>query len=59
VEEKQKRQKQKELHRRVKEDALDSRYVQLARDKELAMIAMEALRHKGCTFAVNPFASLL
>lgn len=43
----------------TKNMALDQRYVELARDKERAEIAINALRHAGCSFSMNPFAPLL
>lgn len=39
--------------------ALDQRYVELAREKERAETAINALRHAGCSFSMNPFAPLL
>jgi len=39
--------------------SLDAKYVQLAKEKERARNALHAMRHKGCTFSSNPFASLL
>ncbi|GMI49430.1 hypothetical protein ScalyP_jg10801, partial [Parmales sp. scaly parma] len=53
------KKKAAELHTAVRERALDGRYVQLAQERSRAMEAMEALRHKGCTFAVNPFSAWL
>ena len=58
-EKKQEKMKRLELSREVRYRAIDSRYVQLAQEQERARKAMDALRHAGCTFAVNPFGSLL
>ena len=46
--------------RYTKNAALDRKYVELAREKERAKIALDALRHAQCTFSTsNPFGSLL
>jgi len=58
----EKREAEKELERRSRDTrlrAMDSRYVELEKQKERAKAALDAHRHAGCTFAVNPFASLL
>lgn len=46
-------------NRHTKNMALDQRYVELAREKELAEAAIFALRHAGSSFSMNPFAPLL
>lgn len=40
-------------------DAIDRRYMEKARQEERARIALDAIRHAHCTFAMNPFAGLL
>jgi len=50
---------QQKRHRDTRDRALDRRYVELAKQKELARIAMDAIRHAGCSFNVNPFAAML
>mmetsp|Transcript_17665 Transcript_17665/g.19878 ORF Transcript_17665/g.19878 Transcript_17665/m.19878 type:complete len:222 (+) Transcript_17665:25-690(+) len=50
---------QQRRHRDTRNRALDRRYVELAKQKELARIAMDAIRHAGCSFNVNPFAAML
>jgi len=48
--------------RHTKNMALDQRYVELAKEKERAETAINALRHAGCSFSslpMNPFAPLL
>jgi len=50
---------QQRRHRETRNRALDRRYVELAKQKELARIAMDAIRHAGCSFNVNPFAAML
>jgi colicin import membrane protein len=45
--------------RDTRDRAIDQRHVEAARQKERAKIALNAIRHAGCTFAVNPFAGLL
>ena len=47
-----------ERRQRSRAAALDRRYVELAKQKERARDALNALRHTGA-FLVNPFASLL
>ena len=50
----------KEKNRRTKNAALDMKYVELAKEKERARIALDALKHARCTFSTsNPFGSLL
>lgn len=39
--------------------ALDRRYAELARQKERARNALDAIRHTNCSFSTNPFLSLL
>ena len=39
--------------------ALDRRYAELARQKERARNALDAIRHTNCSFSTNPFVSLL
>ena len=49
-----------EKSRHTKNAALDRKFVELAREKERARIALDALRHAQCTFSTsNPFGSLL
>lgn len=44
----------------VKNRALDAKWAKLEKQKEMAKIAIENLRHHGCTFAaMNPFEKLL
>jgi Flp pilus assembly protein CpaB len=45
--------------RDTRDRALDHRHMEMARQKERARIAMDAIRHAHCTFAINPFAGLL
>jgi len=45
--------------RHVRNMALDQRYVEYAREKERAMMALNELKHAACSFKMNPFASLL
>jgi len=46
--------------RHTRNMGLDRRYVELAKQKERARIALDALRHAKCTFSTsNPFGSLL
>jgi hypothetical protein len=46
--------------RHTRNMGIDRRYVQLAKEKERARIALDALRHAQCTFSTsNPFGSLL
>jgi hypothetical protein len=47
-----------ERRQRSRAAAIDMRYVELAKQKERARDALNALRHTGA-FLVNPFASLL
>ena len=57
------RQKEDDLARQkqeVRNRLMDAKYAELAREREMAMIAMENLKHKSCSFAaVNPFEKLL
>jgi len=39
--------------------AWDRRYVALAKEKERTLKAIDEMRHNGCSFAGNPFLSLL
>ena len=60
VQQEEKEEKQRLFRKEVRNRQLDAKYAQLAKEREMAMIAMEALRHKGCTFAaMNPFAAIL
>jgi len=62
-------QKSREMKKKVIEErhndsnlhSLDQKYVALAREKERAKAALDALYHlsNGCTFAQNPFTALL
>jgi len=54
-----KEEEREQLHRSTKLVSLDRKYVELAKQKERACIALDALRHAGCSFNVNPFAALL
>lgn len=45
--------------RDARDQAMDRRYVELAKQQERARIAMDAIRHGGCTFSGNPFAAIL
>jgi len=46
--------------RHTRNMGVDRRYVELAKEKERARIALDALRHAKCTFSTsNPFGSLL
>ena len=45
--------------RDTRDRALDQRHIEIARQKERARIALDAIRHAHCTFALNPFAGLL
>jgi len=38
---------------------LDRKYVELAKEKEKTLKALDAIKHSGCTFAINPFQFLL
>lgn len=60
--------KMKERERKLKErhidsnfHSLDQKYMALAKEKERAKLALDALYHlsKGCTFGDNPFGFLL
>ena len=56
----QAQQKREEKSRQSKNAALDRKYVELAKEKERARIALDALRHARCTFSTsNPFGSLI
>ncbi len=58
----ERKQYEKELRERSRNThyaSLDSRYMQLAKEKERAQVALDALRHAGCSFSTNPFAALL
>ena len=60
VQQERKEEEQRLFRKEVRNRQLDAKYAQLAMERERAMIAMEALRHKGCTFAaMNPFAAIL
>ncbi len=49
-----------EKSRISKNAALDRKYVELAKEKERARIALDALKHAKCTFSTsNPFGGLL
>jgi len=43
--------------RNVRDRLIDRRYVELARQQERAKIAMDAIKHAGCSF--NPFSGVL
>jgi hypothetical protein len=58
-EEREKEDERERIHTNNKLASLDRKYVELARQKERACIALNALRHAGCSFNVNPFAALL
>lgn len=45
--------------RDTRDRAMDRRYMEMARQEERARIALDAIRHAHCTFAINPFAGLL
>merc|ERR1712150_186388 len=49
----------KEKSRHTRNMGLDRRYVELAKEKERARIALDALRHAHCTFSSNPFSRFL
>jgi len=51
--------KRKEFSEEVKNRTLDHLQVQLAKERERAGKAMDALRRAQCNFAVNPFISLI
>lgn len=58
------KQSRKEIEKRSKDTmyhSIDQKYIQLAKEKERAKNALDAMYHlsKGCTFAQNPFAFLL
>jgi hypothetical protein len=56
----QRRRAEKERQRQsrqVRDRLMDKRYVELARQQERARIAMDAIRHAGCSF--NPFSGVL
>ena len=58
----ERKQYEKEVRERSRNThyaSLDSRYMQLAKEKERAQVALDALRHAGCSFSTNPFAALL
>ncbi len=56
----QAQQEREEKSRRSKYAALDRKFVELAKEKERARIALDALRRAQCTFSTsNPFGSLL
>ena len=58
--ERQKMEEEREqIHCNTKLASLDRKYEELAKQKERACIALDALRHAGCSFNVNPFAALL
>ncbi|GMI49022.1 hypothetical protein TrCOL_g12589 [Triparma columacea] len=60
VQQERKEEEQRLFRKEVRNRQMDAKYVQLFKERERAMIAMEALRHKGCTFAaMNPFAAIL
>ena len=60
VKQEQREEQQRLFKKEVRNRQLDAKYVQLAKEREMAIIAMEALRHKACTFAaMNPFAAIL
>lgn len=51
--------KRQEQSRDTRDRAMDRRYMAMARQEERAKIALDAIRHAHCTFAINPFAGLL
>ena len=60
VQEDMRQEELQKFRKEVRNRNLDARYVQLEKQKAMAILAIENLRHKGCTFAaMNPFASLL
>jgi len=52
------RQRQQQT-RDTRDRAMDRRHMEMARQEERARIALNAIRHAHCTFAINPFAGLL
>ena len=57
---KQAQQDREENSLRSRNAALDRKFVELAREKERARHALDALRHARCTFSTsNPFGSLV
>ena len=50
-------QERKEISRQANYRAIDTRYAELARQEERTNIALDAIRHAGCTFS-NPFSGL-
>jgi len=46
-------------NRDTRDRAMDSKYAQLAIEKERARIALDNIRHADCNFAMNPFAAVL
>ena len=55
----QEEEEMKERHQDTLDRALDSQFVQLAKEKERMKAAMDSLQHPDCTFVRNPFAALL
>jgi hypothetical protein len=51
--------RRQQQNRDTRDRALDQRHMEMARQKERAHIALDAIRHAHCTFAINPFAGLL
>lgn len=51
--------KRQQQSRDTRDRAMDRRYMEMARQEERARIALDAIRHAHCTFAINPFAGLL
>ena len=55
-------EKERELEdrsRRTRDQAWDRRYMDLAKQRERAALAMDALRDAGCKISGNPFADVL
>lgn len=51
--------KREQQSRDTRDRAMDRRYMEMARQEERARIALDAIRHAHCTFALNPFAGIL
>ena len=51
--------KRQQQSRDTRDRAMDRRYMEMARQEERARIALDAIRHAHCTFAINPFGALL